>query len=91
MPRDVSLSDSKCWNGGQKFILITSRSGGVREPQLFPGPVPGLCAVPPCAVRAGRGEQGAEGGRAGVGGFGEEPPGGGGHAAAGQWQGLDHG
>ena len=22
MPRDVSLSDSKCWNGGQKWTLV---------------------------------------------------------------------
>ena len=22
MPRDVSLSDSKCWNGGQKWVNI---------------------------------------------------------------------
>ena len=23
MPRDVSLSDSKCWNGGQKWVNLT--------------------------------------------------------------------
>ena len=22
MPRDVSLSDSKCWNGGQKLVKV---------------------------------------------------------------------
>ena len=25
MPRDVSLSDSKCWNGGQKLVAKTQR------------------------------------------------------------------
>ena len=25
MPRDVSLSDSKCWNGGQKLVTKTQR------------------------------------------------------------------
>ena len=25
MPRDVSLSDSKCWNGGHEWVLITAK------------------------------------------------------------------
>ena len=25
MPRDVSLSESKCWNGGQKLVAKTQR------------------------------------------------------------------
>ena len=26
MPRDVSLSDSKCWNGGQKWVKFDNKN-----------------------------------------------------------------
>ena len=29
MPRDVSLSDSKCWNGGQKWVKNGKEAGDV--------------------------------------------------------------
>ena len=32
MPRDVSLSDSKCWNSGQKWVLNTNLGVGVEAP-----------------------------------------------------------
>ena len=28
MPRDVSLSDSKCWNGGHEFVIHLHRELG---------------------------------------------------------------
>ena len=33
MPRDVSLSDSKCWNGGQKLISPEYFSRALQRPQ----------------------------------------------------------
>ena len=44
MPRNVSLSDSKCWNGGQKWVNImmiapNSVKGSMEE---FPGEEKGI-------------------------------------------------
>ena len=42
MPRDVSLSDSKCWNGGQKWVNCChwSETVGVGpRPSLKEGPM----------------------------------------------------
>ena len=41
MPRDISLSDSKCWNGGKKWVLYcwcTSRVGGGKAGTWTPIP-----------------------------------------------------
>ena len=42
MPRDVSLSDSKCWNGGQKLVNKKIISGGAAQ-----GSAPLLLLAPP--------------------------------------------
>ena len=43
MPRDVSLSDSKCWNGGQKWVLLLWRVptavGEAGTSRLHQGPI----------------------------------------------------
>ena len=61
MPRDVSLSDSKCWNGGQKWV-------NQRKPHqhsIVEELLPQLCRHVQCAVDGGVGEDGVPGEQAG--------------------------
>ena len=59
MPRDVSLSDSKCWNGGQKLVAKTQRWPKMHKTNLWNtvhalvAVVAGVAAVAVAVVRHG--------------------------------------
>ena len=40
MPRDVSHSDSKCWNGGHEWVKNRSLFNPPPLPQMTPAPYP---------------------------------------------------
>ena len=64
MPRDVSLSDSKCWNGEQKWVEINEMPCPPDPDPGHPLPVEVRAAVPRQQTRGGAGVRGAGGGGA---------------------------
>ena len=45
MQRDVSLSDSKCWDGGQKLVAKTQRWAKMGKLKLTPGDPTSKCPI----------------------------------------------